>query len=315
MKILSTKPLTIMRAWFKKALNIIGAFSPSFQKSMNHIKALSILFKNLIFIFVRQNIFRVNGWFKKNKQNFVNFLISIPVIVLIYFIPYTFLLGSKERTIVGVILQILAGAILIFDQISSNIGVRKQVTKIIQKPLAFAFLLTIILLPFAISVLTGLGEVPSDRWSTAGGITFFVFITYGMFLSSLMFLRRIKWLRSKDYVQGEKNKFDVSDLSLPNVGILFGISLLVAILLGYLLQNFSSNKEFWVQIPLYAFTFFYIFTVFPLLIISPLYFLAFAFAKIVFYIRTKKNLGIWFWIFLFVLWAWGGLLLIIKEFK
>lgn len=301
MKIISVKHLNIIRVWLKKATSLLIALSP--------------LSKNLVSVIVRWGKSWIRERFEKKKQSLVNLVITIPVLVLIYFIPYTFMLDTKERTIIGIMLQILAGAILIFDQISSNMRIRKQVTKIIQKPLSFALLITIILLPFAISILIGLDDVQSDRWSTAGGITFFIIIAFSMFLSSLTFLGRIKWLRSGDYIPATKDKFDISSLSLRNVGILLGISFLIAILLGYLLQQFSSSKELWVQIPLFAFAFFCAFTIFPLLIVSPLYFLAFIFAKFTFYIRNKKNLGIWFWIFLFILWTWGGLLLILKEFK
>ncbi len=295
------KNLNTIKIWFKKVTNLI--------------KALSLLWKHLVSFSVKRCESKVRGWFEKNKQNLVNFVIIIPVLVLIYFIPYTFMLGNKERTVIGIILQILAGAILIFDQISSNEKIKEQVTKIIQKPLSFALLITIILLPFAISILIGLDDVQSDRWSTAGGITFFIIIAYSMFLSSLTFLGRIKWLKSENYIPAPKDKFDISNLSLRNVGILLGISCLIAILLGYLLQQFFSSKELWVQIPLFAFVLFFAFTIFPLLIVSPLYFLAFIFARFTLYIRNKKNLGIWFWIFLFILWTWGGLLLILKEFK
>lgn len=245
----------------------------------------------------------------------MNFVITIPVLVLAYFIPYTFMLGNKERTIIGIILQILAGGILVFDQISSNTRIRKKAAKIIQKPLLFAFLITIILLPFAISVFTTFGEVPSDNWSTAGGITLFILLTYLVFLSSLTFLRSVKWLRRRDDVLATKYKFDVSDLSLRNVGILLGISFLILVLLIYLIQQFYPIKELWIQIPLAAFTLIYILTAFPLLIISPLYFLAFIVAKLTLYIRTKESLEVWFWIFLLILWIWGGSLLIVKELK
>ena len=282
-----------------------------FKRSMDFIKALPISVKNLASTFIRGNASRVKEWFRKNKHILA---MLIPVIAIVYFIPYTFMLGNRERTIIGIILQILAGVILVFNQIASNPRIRKQVTKIIQKPLLFALLITIILLPFAIAVLTSLGDIPSNRWSAAWGITFFTSITFGMFLSSLMLLRRIKWLRRKDYVPIAKDKFDISDLSLRNVGILLGASLLIMILLSYLLYWLYPHKELWIQILLLFLLLSYTFTLFPLLIISPLYLLAFGFARLTLYIHTKRNIGILFWIFLFILWSWGGLLLIIKEF-
>lgn len=300
MKILSSKYLNIIGAWIKKATNLI--------------KTLPLSLNNLVSMLVRWGKSKIREGFEKNKQHLINFVITIPVLVLIYFIPYTFMLGNKERTIIGIILQVLAGAILVFDQISSNEGIKKQMTKITQTPPLFALLLTILLLLFAISILTGLGDVQSERGSVAGGIAIFIIIAYAMFFSSLMFLRKIKWLRRKDCVPVTKDKIDVSDLSLRNVGILFGVSLLIAFVLGYLLQRFSSNTELWIRIPLFTFIFSYAFMVFPLLILSPSYFLAFGFAKFTLYIRNK-NLGAWFWIFLFILWTWGGLLLILKEFK
>ena len=106
MNILSVKYLKIMGVWLKKAMNLI--------------KALSLLSDNLVSVIVRWSKFKIKQWFEKNKRNVENFIIAIPVFTLIYFIPYTFMLGNKERTIVGITLQIIAGAILILSQISSN---------------------------------------------------------------------------------------------------------------------------------------------------------------------------------------------------
>jgi len=253
----------------------------------------------------------VKAWFGKIKQILAA---TILVIAIIYFIPYTFMLGDRWKTIVGITLQILAGAILVFEQILSNERIRDQTTKIIQKPPAFALLMTFISFPFAISILTALGEVPPNKWSAALGITAGTVIMFGTFLTSLMLLQRIKWLRRKDYVPSAKDRLDISTLSLRNVGILFGASVLIMILLICLLRLLIPYKELWIQM-LWLFLFFlYGFTLLPLLIIAPLYFLAFGFARFTNYMRTKKSLEVWFWVFLFVLWAWGWLLLLLKEF-
>lgn len=235
--------------------------------------------------------------------------------ILLYLIPLTFMLTDKQRAIIGIILQILTGVILVFDQIASHPRIRKQVTKIIQNSAVFAFLITIMIFPFGISILIGISDVNDDKWSTAGGISLFVVIAYGMFMSSLTLLRRIKWLRRKDYVPvaKDKDKFDISDLSFPNVIILFGISLLLTFLMGYLLQRFYSNGVQLIQFLLLAIFTFYVFMIFPILIISAMYVVGFIFAKGTLYF-TKKNLNIWFWIFLFVIWAWGGLLLLMNTF-
>jgi hypothetical protein len=281
------------------------------RKATSFTEDLFLSLRRVLSRLVTQKISRVKEWFGKNKQILA---VIILVIALIYFIPYTFMLGNREKTIVGIILQILAGAILIFDQISSNARIRKQVTRIIQTPPLFALLVTIIFFPFMISILTVLNAVPPDKWLAALGISAFTIIAYGMFLISLTLLRRIKWLRRKDYVPSAKDKLDISDLSLRNVGILFGVSVLIMILLVLSLHWFGPHRALWIQM-LWGLLFLsYGFTLFPLLIISPLYCLAFVFAKLATYIRTKKSLEVWFWIFLFVLWAWGGLLLLLKEF-
>jgi hypothetical protein len=278
---------------------------------MNFIEDLFLSLRRVLSRLVTQKISRVKAWFGKNKQVLAA---TILVIAIIYFIPYTFMLGDKWKTIVGITLQILAGAILVFEQILSNERIRDQTTKIIQKPPVFALLMTFISLPFAISILTALGEVPPNKWSAALGITAGTVVMFGMFLTSLMLLQRIKWLRRKDYVPSAKDRLDISDLSLRNVGILFGASVLIMIFLICLLRLLIPHKELWIQM-LWLFLFFlYGFTLLPLLIIAPLYFLAFGFARFTNYIRTKKSLEVWFWVFLFVLWAWGWLLLLLKEF-
>jgi hypothetical protein len=277
---------------------------------MNFTKDLFILLRNVLSRLVIQKISRVKAWFGKNKQILAA---TILVLAVIYFIPYTFMLGDRGKTTVGITLQILAGAILVFEQISSNERIRDKVTKIIREPLVFALLGTIISLPFVVSILTALGDVPPNKWLTALGTTILTVMMFGMFLTSLMLLRRIKWLRRKDYVPIAKDKLDISDLSLRNVGILFGASVLIMILLICFLRWLIPHKEPWLQMLWYFLFLLYGFTLLPLWIIAPLYFLAFGFARFTSYIRTKKSLEVWFWIFLFVLWAWGWLLLLLKE--
>ncbi len=280
----------------------------------NRIKAYYLLLGGLVYSSVRLGKSKIMTRFEDRKQSMVNVVITIPVLILIYLIPFTFMLGNKDRTIIGIILQILAGAILIIDQISSNRTIRKQVNRIIKQPTLFALLITIILLPFAISIWIGLSDAGSDRWSVAGGMTIFTVIAYGMFIISLTVLSKIKWLRSRDYIPATNDKFDISNLSLRNVGILLVILLTLTFLLGYLLNEFYGNSELWFQILLAFLAFFYGLMVYPVLIISLLYILVFALTKFTFYVNPKK-LGIWFWIFLFIIWTWGGLLLIMKEFK
>ncbi len=278
---------------------------------MNFTKDLFLSLRHVLSRLVTQKISRVKAWFGKNKQILAA---TILVLAVIYFIPYTFMLGDRGKTIAGITLQILAGAILVFEQISSNERIRDQVTKIIRQPPLFALLITIISFPFAISMFTALVEVPPNRWLGAMGTATLTVIMFGMFLTSLTLLRRIKWLRRKDYVPIKRSALDISALSLRNVGILFGASVLIMILLIFLLPRLILHEELWIQV-LWRFLFgLYGFTLLPLLIIAPLYFLAFGFARFADYIRTKKSLEVWFWIFLFVLWAWGWLLLLLKEF-
>lgn len=296
MKTLSSVYLTVLISWFRKAVN----FS----------KDLFLSLKHALFRLVIQKISRVKAWLGKNKQVLAA---TILVLAIIYFIPYTFMSGDRGKTIAGITLQICAGAILVFEQISSNERIRDQVTKITRQPLLFALLMTIISFPFAISFITTLVDVPPNRWLCAMGTATLIVIMLGMFLTSLTLLRRIKWLRRKDYAPIERSALDISDLSLRNVGILFGASVSIMILLIFLLPRLILYEELWIQL-LWRFLFgLYGFTLLPLLLIAPLYFLAFGFARFANYIRTKKSLEVWFWIFLFVLWAWGWLLLLSKE--
>jgi len=281
------------------------------RKAVYSVKALSLSATGALSRPVSLNISRVREWFGENKQVLAA---TAFIIAVMYFIPYTFMLGNRERTVVGITLQILAGAILVFDQISSNPRIRRQVTRIIQRPLLFAFLMTFILLPFVFSIFTAFGDIPPHRWEIAGGVTLFSVMALGMFMVCLTLLQRIRWLRRENHVPTAKDRFDVSDLSLRNVGILFGASVLVLILLICLSRWLGTPKTLWGQVLLGFLVLSYAFTLFPLLIITPLYVIGFLFAKFAIYIRTKRSLEIWFWLFLFVLWAWGWLLLLLREF-
>jgi len=280
------------------------------KKATHSVKALFSSAKCALSRLARLNISRVREWFRKNKQILAA---TTFVIAVIYFIPYTFMLGDRWKTIVGITLQILTGAILVFEQISSNERIRDKANKLIRNPLVFALLGTFISLPFAVSMLTALGDVPLNRWSAAWETTIVIAMMFGMFLTSLALLRRMKWLGRKDYVPIAKDKLDISDLSPRNVGILFGASVLIMILLICLLRWIIPHKEPWLLMLWYVLFLLYGFTLLPLWIIGPLYFAAFGVARLANYIRTKKSLEVWFWIFLFVLWAWGWLLLLLKE--
>jgi len=286
----------ILIAWLKKVVDCLKALFPSAKRALSRL--------------VVRNISRVREWFEKNKHILPA---TIAVIAVVYFIPYTFVLGNRGKTVVGIMLQIIAGTILVIEQISSTDRIRDKVTEIIRQPLVLALLGTIVLFPFAVSTLTALGDVPSNRWSAAWGITVMIFMMFGMFLTSLMLLRRIKWLRRKDRVPIPRNRLDISDLSLRNVGILFGASVSVMILLIYFLRWLMPQQQPWLLMLWYGVFLLYGFTLLPLWIIGPLYFAAFGVARLAGYIRTKKGLEVWFWLFLFVLWAWGWLLLLLKE--
>ena len=282
-----------------------------FMKAVSSVEALCLSLGHLFFESTRRNISVFKQWFGENKQilGAIAFIVAI-----IYFILFTSMLEDRWKTIVGIVLQIVAGAILVLEQILANDRIKDQTARMIQKPAAFALLMTFISLPFAASVLTALGEVPSNRWSAALGVTVGTILVFGAFLTSVALLQRIGWLRSKDYVPGANDRLDVSNLSLRNVGILFGGSVSIMVLLICLARFAIPGKALWIQTLWFILLFIYGFTLLPLLIIAPLYFLAFQFARFTMYIRTKKSLEVWFWIVLFVLWAWGWLLLLLREF-
>lgn len=277
---------------------------------MSFTEDLFLSLRRVLSRLVTQKISRVKGWFEKNKWILAA---TILVIAIIYFIPYTFMLGDRGKTIAGITLQIFAGAILVFEQISSNDRIRDKVTKIIRRPLVFALLGTVMSLPFAVSMLTALGDVSPNRWLGAAGTALLTALMFGMFLTSLALLRRIEQLWRKGDVPVAKDKLDISDLSPRNVGMLFGISLLIMILLIFSLRWIAPHNEPRLLMLWYVLFLLYGFTLLPLWIIGPLYFAAFGVARLVNYIRTEKSLEVWFWIFLFVLWAWGWLLLLLTE--
>jgi hypothetical protein len=288
--------LTISIAWLKKA--------------MHFVKELFLSLKCVASQSVVRNASRVKKWFEKNKQILAAVIL---ITAIIYLIPYTFMLGDRGKTIVGIILQILAGVILVFEQISSNDRIKNKVTEMIRRPVVFALLGTAMLVPFAVSILTALGDVSPNKWLGAAGTALLTVLMFGMFLTSLALLRRIERLWRKGDVPVAKEKLDVSDLSPRNVGMLFGISLLIMILLIFSLRWIAPRNEPTLLMLWYVLFLLYGFTLFPLWILGPLYFAAFGVARLANYIRTNNSFEVWFWIFLFVLWAWGWLLLLLKE--
>jgi hypothetical protein len=262
--------------------------------------------------YLSQRICQFISWISKKKPLFLSIRSAIPVIIFAYFISASFLTGSKTMQIIGIILQVLAGIMLTLAQIYNNTKIKEFTQRVVEKPHLFAFLITLFVFAIFVIFLFQFANEEINIWQGAFSILGFVSISYMGFISVIFLLNKVfkKWRGNDELiVSGERVSF-----SLKHVGIIFFTSFILTIGLVLLISLvFKDNvTQFTVLFVLMAF---YSFFIFPSLVISMLFICMYLTARVFGYIWKNEKRVTNFWILVFVLWTWGGLLLIMNEIK
>lgn len=241
---------------------------------------------------------------------------TFAIMTFIFLMAITFQIGHRWRGILGISLQLLAGMLLVFDQLSKIKQIQEKTETLYKHPQFFSLLLIFGSFPFEISILYGfLTKLDTNIWSYAFGTVCLVGIILVSFLFSLVTLNKL--IKKKNEGKLSLESGEKFDLSFKNVGILFAFSCLLTFVFVIFAGKLNAIHGLYIQMVLIFLIGIYAFFIFPLLMISPTAFIALSVVKLLSYVHDEKHKNpiIWFWISVFLLWMWGGLLLVFNEFK
>lgn len=244
---------------------------------------------------------------KSFLYTFIGFVVFVGVI---YVVGYTFVsVTIKQRGMIGIGLQLCAGAVLILDQIVANLQ-RKKEFKDIVISLTKRRIRLLMLIPLVILVIVGIISLVSgegEKWeiSTVIGLVLGAMVFYGIYLYGIQWVVNLleKWSNKRKTAGIESNVIWAN-------AILLGASLPFLVLTGLFFR--PETGQMIVPQILTAFWFF----IFGLIILSAfglpiVFFLVLTVFQLFVLIRRKVN-RIVFWMVLFALWLWGGILLLVN---
>lgn len=252
------------------------------------------------------------NWISKKKPLFLNMLFTLPIVVIAYLISASFLADGKSMRIIGIILQVLAGIMLASAQIHSNPKIRGFTQRVIEKPHLFAFLVTVVVYAIFLVIILQDEYEGTNIWQGAFGILTIVSISYIGFIQWILAINKIfkKWSgRDELLISGERVSF-----SLKHVSLVFFASFFLTIGLFLIISLVFKNITAYPVI-LFVLMGMYAFFIFPPLIISIIFITMYFIARVFGFIGQNEKRMTRFWILVFVIWTWGGLLLILNEIK
>lgn len=229
------------------------------------------------------------------------------IIGLAYALKWGFISSStQQRLILGTVLQLLAGLILITDQIVANIKREKlgdRWSRLDEKRIRVSILVCLVLVLIAVLVLVVLsGETPA-LWETTLGMIFGLLVVYSIYLYGIQWVVRLleRWFPNRRKAGIESNIVWGNIISL-------GISLPLVLLTVFFLR--LEPDQMLVQQILTALWFIvFALGVLPVFLLSIVFFLVVGIVQLFGFVRQKVNRVV-FWLALFALWFLGGVLLL-----
>ena len=229
---------------------------------------------------------------------------------VIYVVGYTFMsVTIKQRGMIGIGLQLCAGAVLILDQIVANLQREKEFKDIVisltKRRIRLLMLICLVILIVAGIVSLDLGE--GEKWEvlTVIGLVIGVMVFYGIYLYGVQWVVNLleRWSNKRRTAGIESNIIWAN-------AILLGASLPFVVLTVLFFRPETGQ-----MIAQQMLTLFWIFIfgliIMPVFWLSIIFFLALSVFQLFVLLRKKVN-RIVFWLALFVLWLWGGILLLVN---
>ncbi len=295
-----------------------------------------IIIKNKAIRYSLSKITLVRDSFVKSRKGWFFLICMVSFTAIIYASQYLLLLSPKNREIMGISLQLLAGFVLILDQIfikvfSPETNTIDWFNELYRKG-KFKFVLLLLLISFPVVLITALtlpyvlfGEIYAEDtlpWTAFGGMWIFLLFGYYSYLYPLTSMTKLFDKLGRKYQSMRDN---------PN-NILFSNAtlLVISILLAYVsLYIYDFNKGIpniasvphsflpmtWYFISTFAFVLWFFVTAFfilPVMLLSLSLFIVLGIVEGFRFFR-RPNRRITFWILIIILWFAGGLILLINA--
>ena len=229
---------------------------------------------------------------------------------VIYVVGYTFVsVTVKQRDMIGIGLQLFTGVILILDQIVANLQREKEFKDIVifltKRRIRLLMLVGLVILIMVGIISLYLGE--GEKWeiSTVIGLVFGVMLFYGIYLYGVQWVVNLleKWSNKRKTAGIESN------IIWANV-LLLGASLPFVVLTGmFFIPEIGQMVAQQMLTLLWIIIFGLI--ILPVFWLSIIFFLVLGVFQLFVLLRREVN-RIVFWLALFALWLWGGILLLVN---
>ena len=226
---------------------------------------------------------------------------------LIYVVQHTFVsVSSQQRAIVGIAFQIVAGSVLILDQVfaKKDVKVGEVWRWLIEKRLRFLMIVCLVLFLAGTFVLVSLGGEGKIALRVIVGVLVGLMVIY------IIYLYGIQWVvdQLKRWSPNRLKASIESNIIWAN-GILFGVSLLLVIVTGFLMR-LQPDQMLVQQKLIFLWLFIFAFIILPVFLLSSIFLLIVLVSKMFVFVRQKVKSQVVFWLLVFALWLWGGLLLL-----
>ncbi|MFC1990684.1 hypothetical protein ACFLU9_00840 [Chloroflexota bacterium] len=215
----------------------------------------------------------------------------------------------KQRGMIGIGLQLCAGVVLILDQIVANLQREKEFKDIVisltKRRIRLLMLICLVILLIIGIISLDLGE--GEKWeiSTVIGLVLGVMVFFSIYLYGVQWVVNLleKWSNRRKTAGIESNIIWAN-------AILVGASLPFVVLTGMFFRS-ETGQMVAQQILTLFWIFIFGLIILPIFWLSIIFFLALGVFQLFVLVRKRVN-RIVFWLALFVLWLWGGILLLVN---
>lgn len=223
---------------------------------------------------------------------------------LIFAVEYSFFLNERYRAITGITFQIVAGSALILDQVFSkrDIKIGDIWVWLSRRRIRMSMIFSLVAFLITAFVWVGLGGEKVEP-AVIGGVFIWLIIVNYVYLYSVNWIVNVLEKRSTRCLKAGIE----SNIKQANI-ILFIVSLLLG-LITVLFYRPESVEMIVLQIPSLMWGLVFAFIIVPVFSLSGIFLLTVLASKVFVIGREKLRNRIWFWVGIFALWLWGGLLL------
>ena len=244
-----------------------------------------------------------------NKQSLFTLVFILIAIGIAYAFRWLFVLSSPyQQLITGIALQLIAGVILISDQIVINIfqeSGKDAWSWLTERRMRISLLIALALSYVAALIWMALGASTQELWGGVIGILIWLALVY------YIYLKFIAWVFEQ--IEGKREgKFTERSIFWGNAAIWFITVSIISINAYLLAVEFGQDQPVIIQVLLWVWYFIAALLILPAFLISTTFLLVVGILKIYPVIRGRKY-RIFFWLGIFALWVLGMVLVLLNA--